>query len=61
MQPANQAPGCRIKKRKYLMLSTASPPHTPALGDFLGFWGHWADTHRGTPAEPPAVYMIAGA
>ena len=43
------------------MLSTANPPHTPALGDFLGFWGHWADTHRGTPAEPPAVYMIAGA
>ena len=23
--------------------------------------GHWADTHRGTPAEPPAVYTITGA
>ena len=54
------SPWVPYKEKEILMLCTANTPVTPTLSGFLDCWGHWADTGGGTPAEPPAVYIIAG-
>ena len=54
------SPWVPYKEKEILMLCTAKTPVTATLSDFWIFFGHWADTGGGTPAKPPAAYMIAG-